>query len=62
MNLKKIERYLRINLFWSGPSSYEKKNLPGRSLTKIEKTKKRWYNAPAMLTAGNIVDAFYHKL
>ena len=32
-----MERYLRVNLLGPGPSSYEKKNLPGRGLTKVEK-------------------------
>jgi hypothetical protein len=36
MNLKKLERYLRVNV-GTGPSSYEKKNLPDRGLTKVEK-------------------------
>jgi len=42
MNLKKLERYLRENLLGAGPSSYEKKNLPGRGLTKVEK---QWSSA-----------------
>ena len=32
---KKLERYLRVNLF--GPGRGLKKNLPGRGLTKVEK-------------------------
>ena len=35
-----MERYLRVNLWGTGPSSYKKKNLPGRGLTKVEK---QWY-------------------
>jgi hypothetical protein len=35
--LKKMERYLRVNLLGTGPSSYEKKNLPGRRLTEVQK-------------------------
>jgi len=37
MNLKKLERYLRVKLVGMGPLSYEKKNIPGRGLTKVEK-------------------------
>jgi hypothetical protein len=38
MNLKKLERYLRVNLLGPGPSSYKKKkNLQGRGVTKFEK-------------------------
>jgi len=42
---KKMERYLRVNPL--GPDSYEKKNLPGRGLTKVEKhcSTQLWYNA-----------------
>ena len=36
MNLKKLERYLRVNLLGPGPRLI-KKNLPGRCLTKVEK-------------------------
>ena len=36
MNLKKLERHLRINLLGPG-SRLIKKNLPGRGLTKVEK-------------------------
>jgi len=36
MNLKKLERYLRIN-FWDRALVLWKKNLPGRGLTKVEK-------------------------
>ena len=34
--LKKMERYLRVNLLGPGPRLM-KKNLPGRGLTKVEK-------------------------
>jgi len=34
--LKKLERYLRVNLLGSGPRLV-KKNLPGRGLTEVEK-------------------------
>ena len=37
MNLKKLERYLLVNLFGPGPRLIKKKNLPGRGLTKVEK-------------------------
>ena len=36
MNLKKLERYLRVNLLGPGPV-LQKKNLPGRGRTKVEK-------------------------
>ena len=35
--LKKLERYLRVNLLGPGPRLIKKKNLPGRGLTKVEK-------------------------
>jgi len=34
--LKKMERYLRVNLLGQGPRLI-KNNLPGRGLTKVEK-------------------------
>ena len=37
MNLKKLERDLRVNLLGPGPRLIKKKNLPGRGLTKVEK-------------------------
>ena len=36
MNLKKMERYLRVNLLGPGPR-LRKKNLRDRGLTKVEK-------------------------
>ena len=36
MNLKKLERYLRVNLLEPDPRLIKKK-LPGRGLTKFEK-------------------------
>ena len=35
--LKKIGNVLTSKSVGTGPSSYEKKNLPGRGLTKVEK-------------------------
>jgi hypothetical protein len=35
--LKKIVKFLTSKSVGTGPSSYEKKNLPGRGLTKVEK-------------------------
>jgi hypothetical protein len=35
--LKKMESNLRVNLLGPGPSSYKKKYLPGRGLTKVGK-------------------------
>ena len=43
MNLKKIGKVLTSKFVGTGPSSYEKKNLPGSGLTKVEK---RWSNGP----------------
>ena len=40
MNLKKIGKVFTNKFVWTGPSSYEKKNLPARGLTKVEK---HWY-------------------
>ena len=37
MNLKKIGKVVTSEFVGTGPSSYKKKNLPGRGLTKIEK-------------------------
>ena len=37
--LKKIGKVFTSKSVGTGPSSYEKKNLPGRGLTKVEK---RW--------------------
>jgi len=37
MNLKKIGKVLTSKSVETGPSSYEKKNLPGRGLTTVEK-------------------------
>jgi len=36
MNLKKMERYLRVNLLGPGPRLIKQK-LPGRGLTEVEK-------------------------
>ena len=37
MNLKKNGKVFMSKSVGTGPSSYEKKNLPGRGLTKVEK-------------------------
>ena len=37
MNLKKIGKVFMSKFVETGPSSYEKKNLLGRGLTKVEK-------------------------
>jgi len=39
--LKKIGKVLTNKSVGTGPSSYAKRNLPGRGLTKVEK---HWYN------------------
>ena len=37
MNLKKLERYLPVNVLGPDPLLIKKKNLQGRGLTKVEK-------------------------
>jgi len=37
MNFKKIGKVFTSKFVGTGPSSYKKKNLPGRGLTKVEK-------------------------
>jgi hypothetical protein len=39
---QKLEWYLRVSLLGPGPSAYEKKYLPHRGLTKVEKHCTRW--------------------
>jgi len=46
MNLKKIGKVFTSKFVGTGPSSYKKKNLPGRGLTKFEKHCCKW-NASA---------------
>jgi len=46
MNLKKIGKLFTSKFVVTGPSSYKKKNLPGRGLTKAEKN---WSKAQAKL-------------
>jgi hypothetical protein len=54
MNLKKIGKVFTSKFVGTGSSSYEKKNLPGRGLTKVEK---HWYNGTMkqvhILVTGN---------
>jgi len=51
--LKKMERYLRVNLLGPGPRLI-KKNLPDRGLTKVEKHCLREDNVP-------VLDIDYHR-
>ena len=44
MNLKKIGKVFMSKFVGTGPSSYKEKNLPGRSLTNVEK---HWYKSSA---------------
>jgi len=37
MNLKKIGKVFTSKSVWTEPSSHDKNNLPGRSLTQVEK-------------------------
>ena len=46
MNLQKIRKLFTSKFVVTGPSSYKKKNLPGRGLTKAEKN---WSKAQAKL-------------
>ena len=55
MNLKKMERYLRVNLLGPGPRLMKKKNLPGRGLTKFEK---HWFRVFGRV--GKLEHAQYH--
>jgi len=41
MNLKN-GKVFTSKFVGTGPSSYEKKNLPGRGLTKVEKHRSKW--------------------
>ena len=50
MNLKKLERFLRINLLGLGPRLM-KNNLPGRGLTKVEK---HWFRRHKSLSHHDI--------
>ena len=47
MKLKKLERYLRVNLSGPGPR-LTKKELPGRGPTKVEK---KWYRVNFTFTS-----------
>ena len=47
MKLKKLERYLQVNLLGPGPRLIKKKNLPGRCLTKVGK---HWSTRSPFLT------------
>jgi len=42
--LKKIGKLFTRKFAGTGPSSYKKKNLPGRGLTKVEK---HWFKQPS---------------
>ena len=53
MNLKKLERYLPVNLLGPG-SRLIKKNLPGRDLTKVEKHYFRECGLLLMLRSRNV--------
>ena len=52
MNLKKLGRYLQVNLLGPGPRLIKKKkNLPGRALTKVEKHwSRQYYESGAVAT------------
>jgi hypothetical protein len=47
--LKKIGKVFTSKFVGTGPSSYKKKNLPGRGLTKVDK---HWYRIPAYPIGG----------
>ena len=61
MNLKKLERYLRVNLLGPGPRVI-KKVLPDRGLTKVEKhclsPRGHWDRCHHSLTERNIITMF----
>jgi len=50
--LKKIGKVFTSKFVGTGPSSYKKKNLPGRGLTKVEK---HWCR-PYMMVAANVLN------
>jgi len=41
--LKKNGKILMGKSVWTGPSSYEEKNLPGRGVTKVDKHCSTWF-------------------
>ena len=55
--LKKMERYLRLNLLGRGPRLI-KKNLPGRGLTKVEK---HCSNVLILYSSLSVRDGFPHQ-
>jgi len=58
---KKIGKVFASKSVGTGPSSYEKKNLPGRGLTKIEKhcnTRIKWSNSGNVLQNDALVHCF----
>jgi len=57
MNLKKIGTVFTSKFVGTGPSSYKKRNLPGRGLTKVEK---HWLTAdssPSLIRRPDIARA-----
>ena len=54
MNLKKIGEVFTSKLVRTGPSSYEKKNLPGRGLTKLEKHWSKYSSTGGSLASGRV--------
>jgi len=52
--LKKIGKVFTSKFVGTGPSSYEKKNLPGRGLTKVEK---QWPTPPTTSTLSLLTDS-----
>ena len=50
MSLKKLERYLQVNLLGPCPRLIQKKILSGRGLTKVEK---HWCREPEIIMGTN---------
>ena len=56
MNLYKIGKVFTSKFVGTGPSSYKKKNLPGRGLIKFEK---HCYKTPTLARAREFYDVSY---
>ena len=55
MNLKNLKGIFTSKFAGTGPSSYEKKNLPGCGLTNVEK---QWSNGIGLNSRGDVCKAF----
>jgi len=62
MNLKKTGKLFTSKFVGTGPSSYKKKNLPGRGLTKVEKHWCKPFQACSAITAVGLSMFLYVDL